>query len=96
MLCVFMVPANPTHHLCLTVDFRAYERDIRRQTSRVNEKAGERIIRICQNRIYTPYMTVYLVISLPKILYLHHVYMVLPTLRIICALDMDVLKTRVD
>jgi hypothetical protein len=30
-----------------------------------------------QNRIYTPYMTVYLVISLPKLLYTHHLYMVL-------------------
>ena len=30
-----------------------------------------------QNRIYTPYLTVYLVISLPKIPYLHRIYMVL-------------------
>jgi len=30
-----------------------------------------------QNRIYTPYMTVYLVISLPKISYLHCTHMVL-------------------
>ena len=30
-----------------------------------------------QNRTYTPYMTVYLVISLPKIPYIHCVYMVL-------------------
>jgi len=30
-----------------------------------------------QNRIYTPYMTVYLVISLPKIPYIHRIYMVL-------------------
>jgi hypothetical protein len=35
------------------------------------------ITRVGQNRIYTPYMTVYLVISLPKIPYIHRIYMVL-------------------
>ena len=30
-----------------------------------------------QNRTYTLYMTVYLVISLPKIPYMHRIYMVL-------------------
>jgi hypothetical protein len=33
--------------------------------------------RVGQNRIYTPYMTVYLVILLPKIPYIHRIYMVL-------------------
>jgi hypothetical protein len=33
--------------------------------------------RVGQNRIYAPYMTVYLVISLPKKTYMHRVYMVL-------------------
>jgi hypothetical protein len=33
--------------------------------------------RVGQNRIYTPYMTVYLMISLPKIPYIHRIYMVL-------------------
>jgi len=33
--------------------------------------------RVGQNRIYTPYMTVYLVISLPNIPYIHRIYMVL-------------------
>jgi hypothetical protein len=33
-----------------------------------------RMIRVGQNRIYTPYMTVYLVISLPKIPYIHRIY----------------------
>jgi len=33
--------------------------------------------RVGQNRINTPYMTVYLVISLPKIPYIHRIYMVL-------------------
>ena len=32
------------------------------------------VIRVGQNRIYTPYMTVYLVISLPKIPYIHRIY----------------------
>ena len=37
--------------------------------------------RIYIHRIYTPYMTVYLVISLPKILYIHRIYICLwPTL----------------
>ena len=35
------------------------------------------ICRVGQNRIYTPYMTVYLVISLPKLPYIHRIYMVL-------------------
>jgi len=35
------------------------------------------IIRVGQNRIYTPYMTIYLVISLPIIPYTHRIYMVL-------------------
>jgi len=32
------------------------------------------ISRVDQNRIYTPYMTVYLVIFLPKVLYIHRIY----------------------
>jgi len=35
------------------------------------------MLKVGQNRIYTPYMTVYLVISLPKIPYIHRIYMVL-------------------
>jgi len=38
---------------------------------------GFEICRVGQNRIYTPYMTVYIVISLPKIPYIHRIYMVL-------------------
>jgi len=30
--------------------------------------------RVGQNRTYTPYMTVYLVIFLPKLPYIHHIY----------------------
>ena len=37
----------------------------------------KRMSRVGQNRIYTPYMTAYSVISLPKILYIHRIYMVL-------------------
>jgi len=33
--------------------------------------------RVGQDRIYTPYMTVYLVITLPQIPYMHRIYMVL-------------------
>jgi hypothetical protein len=40
--------------------------------------------RIGQNRIYTPYMTVYLVISLPKLPYIHRIYMVLANPRNVC------------
>ena len=39
------------------------------------------IIRVGQNRIYTPYMTVYLMKSLQKILYIHRIYMVLASPR---------------
>ena len=35
------------------------------------------VCRVGQNRINTPYMTVYLVVFLPKILYIHRIYMVL-------------------
>jgi len=35
------------------------------------------ICRVGQNRIYTPYITVYLMISLPKIPYIYRIYMVL-------------------
>jgi len=35
------------------------------------------VYRVGQNRIYAPYMTVCLVISLPKIPYIHLIYMVL-------------------
>jgi hypothetical protein len=35
------------------------------------------ITRVGQNRIYAPYMTVYLGSSLPKIPYIHRIYMVL-------------------
>jgi len=38
---------------------------------------GYRTLRIGQNRIYTPYMTIYLVISLSKIPYVHRINMVL-------------------
>jgi hypothetical protein len=39
------------------------------------------ITRVGQNRIYTPYMTIYLMISLPKIPYIHRIYMVLASPR---------------
>ena len=35
------------------------------------------IIRVGQNRIYLPYVTVYVVIALPKIPYTHRINMVL-------------------
>ena len=37
--------------------------------------------RVGQNRTYAPYMTVYLVISVPKIPYIHRVYMVLASFK---------------
>jgi len=39
--------------------------------------------RVGQN-VYVPYMTVYLVISLPKIPYIHHIYMVLANPANVC------------
>ena len=41
--------------------------------------------RVGQNRINTPFMTVFLVISLPKIPYIHRIYMVLANLHM-CSL----------
>jgi hypothetical protein len=35
------------------------------------------VCRVGQNRIYAPYMTVYTVISLPKIPYMHRIFRVL-------------------
>jgi hypothetical protein len=40
-------------------------------------RVHQRIHRVGQNRIYTPYKTVNFVISLPKIPYIHRIYMVL-------------------
>ena len=42
--------------------------------------------KVGQNRIYTPYMTVYLVISLLKILCKHRIYMVLANPMACCVL----------
>ena len=41
--------------------------------------------RVGQNRIYTPYMTVYFLIFLPRIPYIHRIYMVLanPTCEVV-------------
>jgi hypothetical protein len=38
------------------------------------------MVRVGQKRIYTPYMAVYLVTSLPKVLYIHGLNMVLSSL----------------
>jgi len=47
--------------------------------------AGAQLLfRIGHNRIYALYMTVYLVISLPKKLYIHRIYMVLANPNNIC------------
>ena len=42
--------------------------------------------RVGRNRIYTPYMTVYLVISLPKTPHIHRIYMVLANPKYVCTL----------
>jgi hypothetical protein len=39
--------------------------------------ATQSMCRVSQNRVYTPYMTVYFVFSLPNIPYVHRIYMVL-------------------
>jgi hypothetical protein len=43
------------------------------------------MVRVGQDRMYTPYMTVYLVVSLLKLPYIHRIYMVLATLLIIAS-----------
>jgi hypothetical protein len=45
--------------------------------SRKNRQTVGKVRRVGQNRVYTPYMTVYMVISLPKMPYTHRIYMVL-------------------
>jgi len=44
---------------------------------RPHQHSYSHIYRVGQNRIYTPYMTVYFVISLPKIPFIHRICMVL-------------------
>ena len=53
--------------------------------------------RVGQKRIYAPYRTVYSVISLPKILYIHRIYMVLanPTHDAVFATFCDTSEKRV-
>jgi hypothetical protein len=46
-------------------------------TFELPERNIQEIIRVGQNRIYTPYMTVHLVISLSKVPCIHHIFMVL-------------------
>jgi len=47
------------------------------RSAHVQQSFSASMCRVGQNRIYTPYMTAYLVISLPKILYVNCIYMVL-------------------
>jgi len=56
-----------------------------------------RISRVGQNHIYTPFMTVYLMISLPKIPYIHRIYMVLanPTYLVSCYNAMLEVRTHI-
>ena len=72
---------------CLRLCACVYECGVRGMEQKVRCRclftcACVRMCRVGQNRIYTPYMTVYLVISLPKIPYVNRIYMVLanPTL----------------
>ena len=44
---------------------------------RIFEIYEVRIFRVGQNCIYTPYMTVYLMISLPKMPYIYRIYIIL-------------------
>ena len=55
---------------------RCYVHDIGKmseKTHRTQSKAACVMRRVGQNRIYTPYMTVYMVISLPKTPYKHRI-----------------------
>jgi len=53
----------------------------------VRDQIDKHILRVGQNRIYTPYMTVYLMISLPKLPYIHRIYIWFwPTLHILVGL----------
>ena len=61
-LCKCTVACDPSVHMCRVGQHHIYTVCIRR---------------VGQNRIYTPYMTVYLAIFLPKFPYIHRIYMVL-------------------
>jgi hypothetical protein len=50
---------------------------LRVRAGEVRNDACVDICRVGQDRVYTPYVTVYLVIFLPKIPYTHRIYMVL-------------------
>jgi len=55
-----------------------YAACVQKFITQVNRLQGlQFFFRVGQNRIYTPYLTVYLVISLPTIPYIHRIYMVL-------------------
>jgi len=69
-------------YVCVCVSFSALV--IRKKNAKLSFWAKCRkgsiqcqVCRVGQNRIYTPYMTVYLMISLPKIPHIHRIYMVL-------------------
>ena len=62
-------------HTCAHTDTPSYAAVLIRDC--VCSCSALKITRVGQNRIYTPCMTVYLVISLPKIPYLSRIYMVL-------------------
>jgi len=60
-------PSQSTHtHSRAAITINTHTHVLPQQTNRVS-----------QNRIYTPYLTINLVISLPKIPYTHRIYMVL-------------------
>jgi len=68
---------------CVCACVRAYE-SVRVCSCVCCECACLCMCRVGQNRIYTPYMTIYLVISLPKLPYIHRIYMVLANPKYVC------------
>ena len=65
-------------HVCVGLARTIYKRSIYdivgKGITKYTVMYGVHICRVGQNRIYTPYMTVYLVISLPKIPYVPYIY----------------------
>jgi len=88
---IYMVLANPNHFTSRYTQYSCLCRSVTQNPSSLAPRPSKPTdiilliilhpathnTRVGQNRIYTPYMTVYLVISLQKIPYMHRIYMVL-------------------
>jgi hypothetical protein len=73
LVCGFLWPGSGAVDHCADADHGSGEGGRVREVS-LRGKSQSVIFRVGQNRVYTPYMTVYLVSSRPKIPYMHRIY----------------------